>query len=66
MVTDLGTEFGVEVERSGVTRSHVFQGKIELRVAGRGGPGQEEVTTLGENESARVSGTRTRSPQCEE
>ena len=30
-VTDLGTEFGVEVEKSGATYSHVFQGKVELR-----------------------------------
>ena len=30
-VTDLGTEFGVEVERSGATRSHVFQGSVEVR-----------------------------------
>ena len=30
-VTDLGTEFGVEVEQSGATRSHVFQGSVEVR-----------------------------------
>ena len=33
IVTDLGTEFGVEVDRSGATRSHVFRGKVELRPA---------------------------------
>ena len=39
VVTDLGTEFGVEVDRSGATRSHVFQGKVELRlVVGNGLP----------------------------
>ena len=30
VVTDLGTEFGVEVDRSGASRSHVFQGKVEI------------------------------------
>ena len=31
VVTDLGTEFGVEVDRSGATRSHVFQGRVEFQ-----------------------------------
>ncbi len=62
-VTDLGTEFGVEVDRSGATRSHVFQGEVELRVVyglpspsgrGAGGEGRERVIPLRENESARV------------
>ena len=30
VVTDLGTEFGVEVNRSGTTRSHVFQGRVKV------------------------------------
>ena len=54
VVTDLGTEFGVEVDKSGATKSHVFRGKIELRVAGNGGERPEEVIPLGESESARV------------
>ena len=33
IVTDLGTEFGVEVAKSGATKSHVFRGKVELRPA---------------------------------
>ncbi|MEN6450042.1 MAG: NPCBM/NEW2 domain-containing protein [Thermoguttaceae bacterium] len=32
-VTDLGTEFGVEVAPSGETRSQVFQGTVEVRAA---------------------------------
>jgi probable HAF family extracellular repeat protein len=40
IVTDLGTEFGVEVETSGKTYSHVFRGKIELRAAN----GRESAT----------------------
>ena len=34
VVTDLGTEFGVEVDKSGATRSYVFRGKVELRAVG--------------------------------
>ena len=30
-VTDLGTEFGVEVDKSGRTTSHVFRGRVEVR-----------------------------------
>ncbi len=52
VVTDLGTEFGVEVERSGATRSHVFRGKVELRVAENGR--QPSVVPLREGESAEV------------
>jgi hypothetical protein len=33
VVSDLGTEFGVEVDRSGISRAHVFQGKVEVRPA---------------------------------
>ena len=70
VVTDLGTEFGVEVEPSGASRASVFRGKVELRVAGvlpspswrgaggggkaAGDGGGERVIRLRENESARV------------
>ena len=55
VVTDLGTEFGVQVERSGATRSCVFQGKVELRptVAGDGRSGGRPIQ-LAANESASV------------
>ena len=54
IVTDLGTEFGVEVDQSGVTESHVFAGKVKvLALADRNGLAGHEVT-LGENESVRV------------
>jgi len=33
-VTDLGTEFGVEVNREGGTETHVFAGKVKMK--GRG------------------------------
>ena len=31
-VTDLGTEFGVEVSKDGNTTSHVFRGSVRLQV----------------------------------
>jgi hypothetical protein len=54
VVTDLGTEFGVEVDASGATQSHVFRGKVELRAAGDGQHSDAHPIPLGENESARV------------
>jgi hypothetical protein len=36
LVEDLGTEFGVEVLQSGETASHVFQGKVVVRIEGAG------------------------------
>jgi hypothetical protein len=54
VVTDLGTEFGVEVDKSGATESHVFRGKVELRAAGENG-NAPEVTLLRENEWARIA-----------
>ena len=53
IVTDLGTEFGVEVGQSGNTTSHVFRGAVRMTmVAGRGR--LQPTTILHENESARV------------
>ena len=63
VVTDLGTEFGVEVDNSGATLSHVFRGKVEVRPAGTGNSSspQESGTErrnravqLGVGESARA------------
>ena len=62
IVTDLGTEFGVEVDRSGVSRSRIFRGKIELRPIdgdGRSGTSIE----LKENESATVESDQGRAAQ---
>ncbi len=54
VVTDLGTEFGVEVAKSGDTVSHVFVGKIRVKSVNwvSGNNGREVV--LGVNESVRV------------
>jgi hypothetical protein len=53
LVTDLGTEFSVEVDKSGASRAHVYQGKVEVRAIAAGGD-DLDVLPLGENESARV------------
>ncbi|MBN1395854.1 MAG: FecR domain-containing protein, partial [Pirellulales bacterium] len=39
VVTDLGTEFGVEVDENGNTTSHVFRGAVELRAINGKRPG---------------------------
>jgi hypothetical protein len=52
IVTDLGTEFGVEVEKSGVTRSHVFQGKVTFVARSPNGERQDDELTIVENQSA--------------
>ncbi len=57
IVTDLGTEFGVEVDRSGGTQSHVFQGKIEVRLLGGDNPAGGQIQ-LGAGESAHVRAHR--------
>jgi len=54
VITDLGTEFGVEVEKNGETTSLVFSGKVELRRR-VGGRVLSKAISLSANESARVS-----------
>ena len=54
VVTDLGTEFGVEVNKQGVTTSHVFRGSVRLVVDTCDGKTREVAQVLHENESARV------------
>jgi hypothetical protein len=51
IVTDLGTEFGVDVDKSGASEAHVFRGKVEVRVADGG---NAQPLALGDNESGRV------------
>ena len=50
-ITDLGTEFGVEVDESGVSKTRVYQGKVEMRILGAG---DSKTILLTANESARV------------
>jgi hypothetical protein len=53
-VTDLGTEFGVEVDKHGFTTSHVFRGSVELRVVDAGGEARVARHILHEDESVLV------------
>jgi hypothetical protein len=56
VVADLGTEFGVEVDRDGSTASRVFRGAVSIRAAGDNNDtaAGSTVTVLRENESART------------
>ena len=60
VVTDLGTEFGVEVDRSGATESHVFRGRVKIAMLDIAGgnrhqrPTEGQEVVLNQNESARV------------
>jgi hypothetical protein len=58
IVTDLGTEFGVEVETSGATRSHVFRGSIKVQRRSANGTGDDTGQILHENQSVRVAKDR--------
>ena len=52
-VTDLGTEFGVDVDKLGATDSLVFVGSVKVLTVGDGKRPAGEVTLI-ENQSARV------------
>ncbi len=54
IVTDLGTEFGVEVDEQGTTTSHVFQGSVRLQMVSSSGKVQGDAQVLQANQSARV------------
>ena len=54
VVTDLGTEFGVEVDKHGATISHVFRGRVKLEVASTRGSPDSPSRMLQANESAKV------------
>lgn len=54
IVTDLGTEFGIEVTNSGTTISRVFRGTVELRTIAVGEGSRPAVRVLHANEAAKV------------
>ncbi len=60
IVTDLGTEFGVEVDKSGATQSRVYCGRVEVRVVGGKTKAGDQIIPLGENESVRVTLDKTK------
>ena len=52
-VTDLGTEFGVEVDKDGTTTSHVFAGMVRLTATAAHG-GDTDNRVLSVDQTARV------------
>lgn len=52
-VTDLGTEFGIEVDAKGLTTAHVFRGKVRF-ASGRSGQNAENAPILSANDSAHT------------
>ncbi len=60
-VTDLGTEFGVEVRESGVTSAYVFRGIVEVQVSGMNGRRGQAVRLI-ENEAVQVDASSNKEP----
>ncbi|MBN1394412.1 MAG: hypothetical protein JW959_05275 [Pirellulales bacterium] len=58
IITDLGTEFGVEVAENGDTTSYVFQGSIKVQGLAASAASGVSEKVLQENESIRVSRVR--------
>ncbi len=57
-MTDLGTEFGVEVSKKGhTTTSHVFRGSIRVQSASKDGTPRGDGRILRENETATIENT---------
>ncbi len=58
-VADLGTEFGVEVDASGMSTAHVYEGKVEVMAVGGNADGSNPIR-LKKDQSARVEVGRDR------
>ena len=54
VVTDLGTEFGVEVSKEGTTTSYIYHGSVEVQTLTADGKAKGDVKVLYENQLARV------------
>ena len=54
IVTDLGTEFGVEVDEKGNTTSHVFRGSVKIQTVGDNDSRSADGNELGRNEKASI------------
>ncbi len=54
VVEDLGTEFAVEVEKSGASKTHVFQGRVEVHVTANLDSTSPQAIPLSANESASI------------
>jgi hypothetical protein len=55
LVTDLGTEFGVDVAETGSTTTQVFRGSVRLEATSADGTPYGPAEVLHENESARIA-----------
>jgi hypothetical protein len=55
VVNDLGTEFGIEVDRQGATQAHVFCGMVELCAVDAAGRQLSGEQTLTVGQAARVA-----------
>ena len=53
-VTDLGTEFAVEVTKDGTTTSHVFRGSVCVQMVSANGTPKGDACVLHENQSANI------------
>jgi hypothetical protein len=53
-VTDLGTEFGIEVDKQGDTISHVFRGVVRVQRLGASMDKDDDAVVLHENESVQT------------
>jgi hypothetical protein len=54
LVTDLGTEFGVEVDKQGATLSRVFRGSVSVQAISSAGKAEGSAQVLRENQTVRV------------
>ena len=54
VITDLGTEFGVEVDKNGTTTSHVFQGTVKFAAVKDGVEDESNAVVLNKDESIRA------------
>jgi hypothetical protein len=54
IVTDLGTEFGVEVSKQGGTVAHVFRGRVNVKPVSKGEQPQDHSVQLSENQSVVI------------
>jgi hypothetical protein len=54
LVTDLGTEFGVEVSKDGNTQSHVFRGSVRVQVTGADSENETNTIVLHQHESVQT------------
>ena len=54
VITDLGTEFGVDVAKTGATQAHVFRGVVRVQKANGDSKAAGATKILRENESAYI------------